>query len=401
MKHALGWLFALSALSGCGKPAESPASKAALTVKPVDWNPRRAPVAGPVAVVERDDDVVVFQKGGALVLSSGSQVALDTSVPSWTGGAVIPAPFGNGTWLVGVSADGRALRLRDESHFEAVSDRFGLEKAVVRSVCALAGKSAGFLLDGEIAIADGTKVTRYGATANEMACGGQVVALAEADGVRVIAANDPPKHFAIGLAHVAVRPDGHVIAGTETGLFVDDAQGNLRLARETAASISALAATKDGAWFVEGTELGHVGDRGVELTRGLSLPAGSSLASSASGDVWVVSGNAVARYTVEHGATPADEWAAAVDPIFEKSCRSCHGVNASSGIDLASFGAWDQKRATIVERVVTQKSMPPPGVPFPRRRPRSHPSLGRSPLNRPRSWVSRTPKARGSRDLPC
>ena len=62
---------------------------------------------------------------------------------------------------MGVSADGRMYRLRGLSTFEDVTDRYGLGTARVLGATTLGEGYVGFLLGGEIAIADGAHVTRY------------------------------------------------------------------------------------------------------------------------------------------------------------------------------------------------------------------------------------------------
>jgi mono/diheme cytochrome c family protein len=353
-------LAALS-LAACG-PGASAAAPLALT--PLDWNPRQVALGQPVALVERGADLIVFGQDSATLLSGGAAVAEDRGVPGWIGGGVVPAPHGDGTWVMGISRDGQLFRLRDESRFEPVSDRFGLEKQRVRALCGLGAKAAAFLLDGELAIADGARVTRFAVEARELACGGGALALAEASQIRLIPASGPPRAYPLARARVALTAEGRLLAATAEALFVQDRGGELRRVHVAGEPITALAAAPGGAWFVEGGELAHWTDGSVQRTRGVGLAADAQIVASASGDVWVVGGGSVTRYSGALVGDAATRWAAQIGPFFDRSCRSCHGPGASSGTELAGAAAWDRQRARITQRVVTERSMPPAGFPF-------------------------------------
>ena len=111
------------------------------------WNPTQAAIGRVAAVADDPDVTVVFAEDGATVLSSGAVLAVDHSRTDWVDAAVIPGVGAQGQQIVGLSADGRLYQLKDRSHFEDISARYGLETQAVRGVAVLGKGLVGFLLD--------------------------------------------------------------------------------------------------------------------------------------------------------------------------------------------------------------------------------------------------------------
>ncbi len=358
--------LALTLLSGCGA---SPFSREGGAVKPltahaVEWNHAHADV-GPVrAVADSGDTVVLFGDGQATILAGGAVVAIDRSVTRWAAAGTVPAADGNGTWIIGVDAAGRVLRLRNGSAFEPVSDRWGLGRDRVLGVTAIGPTTAGFLLASELAVADGHQVTRYPIGPLQSLSGGGGRAALVGDSLRVFEPQQRtaraftlPEPAALGVMSVG----GRLFAATREAVYGEDDSGNLALRFEAPGpTIHGLAAAGERVWFADGAELGTLEKSLVRETTGAKLAANARLVGSPSGDVWALAGDRdLLRFSADPGVAPG--WDEAMAPVFERSCAACHRSGGSAGVDLSTREAWTAKREAIQARVVVDRSMPPTG----------------------------------------
>ncbi|XXT18174.1 cytochrome c [Sorangium sp. So ce429] len=359
---ALASPLAALALAACAAPAAAPLPQ--LAVRPVAWP---APgELGPVRALADDGRrVVLFHDGAAAIFVDGALARVERAPHRWASAAALPAPDGNGTWIVGVDAEGRLLRLPGEGSFELVSDRYGLERAAVRSALGLGGGGAAFALDGEIAVAAGALVTRYatGPLAAFAAGGGRVAFAPGGDGLRALdiatralRAYPLPDGPALLLA---VKGAGALLAATPSALYEEDGAGVLRLRLQASAALHGLAVSGDRVWFADGDELGVLDEAGARETRGARLPRDGRLIGSPGGDVWLLASGALRRFAAAEGdAGPAwDE----IAPVFARTCAPCHLPRGEGGVDLSTGAAWTSRRDAIARRVIEERTMPPPG----------------------------------------
>jgi len=364
-------LAAVAACAGRSPGVRDATSARRLEVHAVDFNPSHAKLPPATTVADLGGEVAVFSADGASVLQDGQLVAEDKTARGFRRAAIIPATDGSGSWIAGVDQDGKLRRLRNARSFEAVGSRYGLDGTKLRDVCAFGGAFVGFLLDGELAVADGVHVTRYAAPSFQAIAGGGTRAAAIAgDEVRAIdlAAHTVRSLPVDGAKHVAFDGEGRLWVATDRAIYAEDEQHDLHLRFESTGDgggIHGLVASTGRIWFADGEELGSI-DHGEPLeTRGVHLSRDAELAPSSSGDVWVVSHGALARYAWgPPQATPETAWNAEVQPVFERVCKKCHAAGGSSGIDLGTFAAWDARRATVHKRLIDDKTMPPPGTPI-------------------------------------
>ncbi|XXY54258.1 cytochrome c [Sorangium sp. So ce269] len=359
---ALAPPLAAVALAGCAAPAAAPLPQ--LAVRPVAWP---APgELGPVRALADDGRrVVLFHDGAAAIFVDGALARVERASHRWVSAAALPAPDGHGTWIVGVDAEGRLLRLPGEGSFELVSDRFGLERAAVRAALGLGGDGAAFALDGEIAVADGALVTRYatGPLAAFAAGGGRVAFAPGGDGLRALdVATRALRAYPLpeGPAPLlAVTGAGALLAATPAALYEEDGAGVLRLRLQASAALHGLAVSGDRVWFADGDELGVLDEAGARETRGARLPRDGRLIGSPGGDVWLLASGALRRFAAAEGdAGPAwDELA----PVFARACAPCHLPRGEGGVDLSTGAAWTSRRDAIARRVIEERTMPPPG----------------------------------------
>ncbi|WP_434043569.1 MULTISPECIES: c-type cytochrome [Sorangium] len=367
-------LLALAlALAGCAGQAAAPAPP--LAVRPVAWPPSAG--LGPVRAVADDGRrVVLFHDGAAAVFVDGALARVERAPHRWVSAAALPAPDGHGTWIVGVDAEGRLLRLPGQGAFEPVADRYGLERAPVRAALGLGGGDApvaggaAFALDGEIAVADGVTVTRYATgPLAAFAAGGGRVAFALGDGLRALdVATRALRSYPLpdGPAPLlAVTGAGKLLAATPAALYEEDAAGVLRLRLRASAALHALAVAGDRVWFADGDELGVLDATGARETRGARLPRGGKLIGSPTGDVWLLASGALRRFSAGDGdAAPAwDDLA----PVVARACAPCHLPGGEGGVDLSTPAAWTTTttlRESIARRVLEERTMPPPGRPL-------------------------------------
>jgi mono/diheme cytochrome c family protein len=370
----LGALLVTTAL-GCGAAPHTRAAGAVspLAVRAVEWNPARAAVGDVRAVADGGDVVTVFSDRGATVFASRVKVATDTTVSDWRGGGVVGGPAGATPWIFGVAGDGRVYRLRGLRAFEDVSDRYGLQGEHVHGAIALGGPDVAFLLGGAIAVTGGAEVTRYatpGGMLRDLGGGAGFAAEVGADEVRVldVARRAVARYPVPGATHAALGADGRLYVTTSRAVYAGPARGALALVYDARGdTVHGLVTSGSAVWFVDGEELGLVlGDRVAE-TAGAKLGRDAALSPSASGDVWVIGGGALARYARADASSPevtASAWAREIAPAFGRACASCHLPDGASGTDLSTAAAWEEKRAEIRARVVDVRSMPPAGHPL-------------------------------------
>jgi hypothetical protein len=266
--------------------------------------------------------------------------------------------------------------LRGLSAFEDVTDRYGLAGEAVRGAAPLGRGCVGFLLGREIAIADGARVTRYassidGVTFDDLVGGAGFGAAVAPEGVHVfdLARGSVVEYPLPGVTHAAVGANGRLFATTLRAVYAADALGRLALVYDASAeTIHGLVVSGSEVWFADGDELGVVEGDHVGETSGARIGRDAKLSSSASGDVWVLSGGALARFARSARADSApstlETWSSAIAPIFVRSCSACHQPDGESGTDLSTAAAWERERANIRERVVERGSMPPQGHPL-------------------------------------
>jgi hypothetical protein len=354
-------------LAGCaaGVHTRAGGAVAPLAVKSVAWNPANADVGAVTAVADAGRVVAVFGQAGATVLSSGAVVARDASITSWVDAQAIHGADGAACWIVGVDGRGRLHYVRGLSSLEDVSSRYGLDGRRVRGVAMLDPKRVAFLLDGEIAVADGARVTRFGVPPlRAIEAGNGSGAGVGTDVVVSFDGSMSARTFPLrGVTAAVVGSEGRLYATTGRALYASTPQGDLALLYDAAAeTLHGLAASGDHVWFADGAELGTVdGDRVYE-TNGLHLAPRSALAPSSSGDVWVLSGGSLQRFArADPEAALGPRWSSSLAPVFARACASCHLPGGISGTDLSSPEAWHSERAAIRRRVVDTRTMPPEG----------------------------------------
>jgi hypothetical protein len=371
-RHLAGAALALGSLvNGCG-PAPHTRAAGALTplsVRPVNWNPGGASI-GPVrAVADAGNVVAVFGDSTATVLSSGAAVATDTRVTGWLSAQTIAGADGSSRWIVGVNGQGHLYYLRGLSSFDDVSARYGLDGRKLLGAAMLDASHVGFLLDGEVAVADGHRVTRYTTgPLSDLEGGGGVGAGVSKDAiVSFDAASLKARTFPLpDVTRVAVGVDGRLYAITPRAVYASGADGKLALVYSADGdTVHGLAASGAHVWFADGRELGVVDGDHVAETTGAGLAPDAVLAPSSSGDVWVLAGGKLQRFSrVDPEPALAVTWNTTLSPIFAKVCSSCHQPNGSSGTDLSTAEAWESERQAIRDRVVVARNMPPEGHPL-------------------------------------
>jgi mono/diheme cytochrome c family protein len=229
----------------------------------------------------------------------------------------------------------------------------------------------GFLLDREIAMADGQRVARYGyggAPWTSLLGGGGWGAGVSRDALTLFdTARLATRTYALpGVRRAALGTDGRLYATTSRAVYGASAAGDLALLYDAQRdTIHGLVVSGDHVWFADGSELGVVDGDHVAETSGAKVAPDAKLAASPSGDVWVLSGGGLQRMArAEPEPTLAVAWTTTLQPIFARDCATCHLPSGVSGTDLSSAEAWESERAAIDERVVLHRTMPPEGHPI-------------------------------------
>jgi mono/diheme cytochrome c family protein len=358
--------------AGCGPGAHTRAGGGVgpLSVHEVAWNPTQAAVGQVRAVAEASGVTSVFADTGVTILSAGAVVAVDRSGTDWVDAAVIPGADGSPRWIVGLSRDGRLYRLKNNSAFEDVSARYGLEDERVRAITPLGDGRVGFLLTQQIAIADGNQVQFFRAPQFTNLLGGAGY-YAGLEGTGLFLSDDrgaqARRYVLPGLTHAALGADAQFYASTPRAIYFAAPRAELSLAFDSQSSnVHDLVTAQDTVWFADGRELGVVQTDHVLETNSHPIAADAKLAPTASGDVWAISSGVLRRFS--RGSSSPDRaalWVSNIAPIFARVCAACHEPGGVSGVDLSSADAWEAERAEIRERVVNTRTMPPQGHDLP------------------------------------
>jgi mono/diheme cytochrome c family protein len=321
-----------------------------------------------VAVVAgaTSDEVLVLGRGFE-VFRAGALVLKGAADRRWIGGAAIPAPDRNGTWLLALDAEGRLVRVRASGELEPIGARFGAAE-LVRAVCAAGGTLTVLQLAHALIVSDGESLTRLGAEGlDRINCGGGRVAARRGHEVLVFdLRNRTARRFAIDAVSLALDSRGRLWAATRRALYAERDDGALALRFAAGAGlVHGLTATGTRVWFAVGRELGVVEQDDVRVSLGAAIDPGATLQPALSGDVWVIGDGGLWRYAdADTARTPDARWAALIAPVFERACSRCHLPGGAAGVDLSVATAWDTARARVRERVMVERSMPPAGNPL-------------------------------------
>jgi len=298
---------------GCGSSKadlSAPSGSPGIALTPVAWNPANADVGSVVDVVEQDKTLAIFGSKG-------------------------------------------------------VSDRYGLGADKVTSVAASSGIVT-FVLESGFAVADGTAVTHYAVPPpRSVATGKGIVAVADGVAVRIF---DHGKETEIALPDaqlVAYDDAGRLLAATSHVLY-DLSEGSpQRLYDLGARTIHQLGAAGSAVWLAIDTDLARWSEWQLAIATFTTIASDARLAPSASGDVWVVAGGQLQRWSV--AATPVDgdeaTWTSTVEPVYAAVCSSCHSPagsgKSSSNIDLSTYAAWKERRPRVYARFGQPRSRGP------------------------------------------
>ena len=360
--------LALLALVAC-HPSAAPVAPVALSASaPVDV--QIAPGTRSV-VIEQGDALYVLGGHVATVLRGGVVSARIEANGSWTTGANIAAPDGEGRWVVAIDDAGVPWRLTMAGEREAIADRFGIAGTRVVHVAG-AGTTTAFDLGGAIAYTtDGVHMTRVPSEPSSL--------LAVARGV--LARAVPPGHdhgalvekwdlvhatrvtyplAARTLAFLDADTDHpRLVASDDRSVLVADAAGAIH-AIDAPAPVADLAARGDRLWIEAAGRLFTLIGTTLAPTTVTDQPL-HLLGASITGDALLATSHGLVRYST--GGTHDDPtWQAQVAPVFQRVCAHCHLPGGDAGIDLSTPASWLTERDEIARRVLVTHTMPPAGT---------------------------------------
>ena len=364
-------IFCAAALAGCGEgevdgpPVTNAAEAPLLPLRSIAWKGATVDVGKVAAVAESEGTIAVFSDLGVSVMAGGVVAGSDNSIKTWSSASPIPSADGRGSWIVGIDAEGKVHRLRGDASLEDVSDRYGLLGKKVKNVAALGELLVGFGYEGGLAVADGSTVTFFAdGSCQQFAAGGKRVATVAPEGVKSF---DPVAKSMVlypleGARHVAVDPRGRLVVATARAIYVEHEAGTLKLRHKETDDVHGVAVSGTRVWFAAGTELGTIDDSGVSRSKGANVAQTAKLLPASNGEVWTLSDGALGRWGVdEAGGENEKIWNEQIRPIFERACAKCHLPGGTAGIDLSSYRTWAAHVASIEDRVVVRKQMPPAG----------------------------------------
>jgi mono/diheme cytochrome c family protein len=300
------------------------------------------------------------------MMAGGAVQGVIAGATKWSYAGVIPAADGVGDWMVGVADDGHVYRVRAQTMLEDVSARYGLGTDKVRTVVGIDAKSVAFGFEGGLAIADGTKVTRYeGPKSGVLSGGSGRLAWINDGAVSVLTLSDRKvRSFALANATgVAIDAAGRIVVVGANTLWIEQ-NDRLTLRWTADATLGSIATAGPRVWMTVGKELAVVTGEALASTTGAAIEAGAHLSGTTAGDLWILAPSSVRKVS---GSAPSEamaDWEATIRPIYAKVCSSCHAPGGAAGSDLSTYEAWNERRAAIEQRVVVDQTMPPKGSAF-------------------------------------
>jgi hypothetical protein len=344
-----------------GGDAEIPAPP--IAVGPLRWNAAGAMTGSVAALAEQGDTLFLFGSLGLQVFAGGAVSAMDAASTMWRMAAVIPAgDGGGGEWVAAVDANGRVWRVRNRSALEEVTGRYALMMRDARSVARLSMNRVAFGLAGGIAVADGTQVRVWsdGSFASLVGSGSRVAARTAA-GVRVfdVDATRFVDYALAGVTGVALDARARLVVTTAGAIYSENDRGELVFRRRSAAALRDVVQSGERTWLVAGEGLALWDGDDLRPATDVRVPEGARILPSSSGDVWLLAGGALTRFSVL--ASPdLQRWIETVRPVFARRCTPCHLPEGTGNRDLTTYAAWVMHRGLIRGRVLTDMDMPPP-----------------------------------------
>jgi mono/diheme cytochrome c family protein len=337
-----------------------------LAIQIVEWNAKKADVGKIAAVAEIYDDTLVLSDTGATIFTSGVPLASDGGVKGWRKAAVLPAADLSGEWAIGVDQDGILRRLRNRSLMEGISERYALGDVKVLDLVAVErdkGWSAFSLESGQIAVADGDKVTRYDGAYEKLQGGFGRVAGLVGGALRVFTpkSGGARDYTLPGVTALVLDASGKLLIAVGTELYREQEDGNLRRVHVGQAPITQMVLSGPDVWMLQGDSLMLL--QGGRLRRGPPglVQPGTQLIGSPSGALWLLRDGALSMLdTADGGGADRSLWRRTVLPIFTRLCAVCHLPGGSAGIDMSTYETWASRKESIDVRVLQGKPTPMP-----------------------------------------
>lgn len=311
----------------------------------------------PVAAVELGDALYVFT-AAQTTLERGGRVVATVRAPDdgWADATTLPALDEATThWVVARTTRGALYRITTDGERIPLNDALGL--GPIHAVASAASTAAfaiergvAVLRDRHLATFAVPHIAHIAATTNR-------VAFQRGDHIEIwnLRTNQRTDYTAPGAFALAFAGDSLVVAAPDA-LYLEDAEhrlvphappGNLRAI--AVASPRLWATTSQGIFLVDRDAFVRISDTAPAHLLGL-----------ASGDALAATPTATQRLAL----AATDDWATRVAPIYQRACARCHGPDGESGVDLSTPAAWRIARPQLIERIVTTRSMPPPGAPL-------------------------------------
>lgn len=359
------WLALLALLAACGRaPLTTPGPEAA-AVQRLDWRGEAIEVRDVHAFVETGDALVVCTSTHTVVLEGGVEREAFLELSACRDLASLPAPGGDGRWLIAVDAQGKLRRAPDGAASDGgviIADRFGLQDAEVSAVRAFGPSGAAFETRAALVVADGETVASFDiGPVTGLTTGGAFVAAMRGDQAFVLeAATGGQRTYDVhDLRSLALDNTGRLHALGDDALLIEDDGGALarvmgfeRAQTSTHSPLGAMLHAHGRLWFVLDGELARFDDGVLSLSEGAALPHDAVLSAGASGSIWALAGGGLTRFWASSDSRDSARWQDVVRPIFLARCAGCHP-------DLDSEDAWRARLGRIYERVISDRAMPP------------------------------------------
>ena len=227
---------------------------------------------------------------------------------AWDSGAAIPAPDGNGTWMVATTIARNGLwRISVSGEIEDVSERFGLERAGgLAAGLEIAASKSRFAVSGlgSFAVSDGSQMLRFDhPTESRVAVARGKVADASGNAIEVLDL-ERKERTSYALAGPVERIEyldadstsPRLVVQTHTALFLEDHGRLKRIA--VSGPVFAIAASGSRLWIATAHGLGTLVNDVWAPTTVTDRLDHVTLSPSPTGDVWLADPSTVVRYAI-------------------------------------------------------------------------------------------------------
>lgn len=317
------------------------------------------PVVKTLSLDESNPLLAISESQGLTVIATPTTITLyrygklaATSLPpsssTWIAMTDIDALDSDGRWIVAADSRGDVWRILESGDRVRMTESLGVARV---KALAGAGTTLAVSVPGEIAVTADGHVFHYPGD-GMLAAGRGRVAVATTTHVYLWDLRRATSTaFDVDHATYVGFANDSLLVATRNFLFIgrDGALAPIPVPNLRAVAVGEkIVVLADHVYVVDGDHL-----------RKVQIDAADARGAFAVGNsIWLVRPERVERYAFV-SQTEDRGWYTDVEPMFRRFCAACHLPDGTAGVDLSSPDAWRRHAASIHQRVIVERSMPP------------------------------------------